>query len=92
MEKYTVEFDTGEEIEVEENQTILDACIEQGISHECSCRVGMCLSCIGKIVEGEVRQPGARGLNNKDRNEYVLTCMARPKSDLVIEKGEYPMV
>ena len=41
MTEYTVEFvGTGEEITVSDKQTILNACIEEGIAQEYSCRVG----------------------------------------------------
>ena len=91
MPTHTVEFvGTGETIEVAETETVLDAAIREGISQEYSCRVGMCLACSAKIVEGEVTQPAARGLTDSEREEYALTCMARPQSDLKIERGKYP--
>lgn len=91
VDTYTVEFvNTDETVEVSERETILDACIDAGIAQEYSCRVGMCLACVARIVEGEVRQPGARGLSDQERRDYVLTCMARAASDLVLERGVYP--
>ncbi len=49
MTEYTVEFvGTGESIKVSDKQTILKACIEEGIAQEYSCRVGMCLACSAK--------------------------------------------
>lgn len=88
---YLVEFvNTDESVEVGERQTILDACIEAGVAQEYSCRVGMCLACVARLVEGEVKQPGARGLSEVEKQNYVLTCMARPSSDLVLERGVYP--
>ncbi|MFP4631955.1 MAG: 2Fe-2S iron-sulfur cluster-binding protein [Halobacteriota archaeon] len=91
MTEHTVKLlGVDEEVTVAENQTILNACIQHGVAQEYSCRVGMCLACIARLVEGEVEQPGARGLSPADRERYVLTCMARPKSDLVIDPGVYP--
>jgi len=91
MSEYTVEFvGTGEEITVSGKETILSRCLEEGIAQEYSCRVGMCLACSAKILEGEVTQPAARGLTEEEREEYALTCMARPQSDLRIDRGEYP--
>ena len=91
MTEYTVEFvGTGERITVSDTETVLSRCIEEGIAQEYSCRVGMCLACSAKIVEGEVTQPAARGLTAKERSEYALTCMARPESDLVLDRGRYP--
>jgi ferredoxin len=91
MTEYTVEFvGTGESIQVSDKQTILKACIEEGIAQEYSCRVGMCLACSAEILEGEVTQPAARGLTDEEREGYALTCMARPQSDLKLERGVYP--
>ncbi|MFW6018097.1 MAG: 2Fe-2S iron-sulfur cluster-binding protein [Halapricum sp.] len=91
MSEHTVEFvGTGETVTVSEKETILDRCIEEGIAQEYSCRVGMCLACSAKIVDGEVTQPAARGLTEDEREEYALTCMARPQSDLKLRRGEYP--
>ncbi len=91
MTEYTVEFvGTGEEITVSDKETILSRCLEAGIAQEYSCRVGMCLACSAEIVEGEVVQPAARGLTDEERERYALTCMARPASDLKLDRGEYP--
>jgi ferredoxin len=91
MTDYTVTFvGTGEEITVSEKETILSRCIEEGIAQEYSCRVGMCLACSAEIIEGEVTQPAARGLTELERENYALTCMARPASDLKLDRGEYP--
>jgi ferredoxin len=91
MTEYTVEFvGSGETITVSDKETILSRCIEEGIAQEFSCRVGMCLACSAKIVEGDVTQPAARGLTDEEKEEYALTCMARPQSDLRIDRGKYP--
>lgn len=93
MTEYTVEFvGTDETITVSDTQTILSRCIEEGIAQEYSCRVGMCLACSAEIVEGEVEQPvaTARGLTEEEGESYALTCMARPLSDLKLDRGKYP--
>ena len=90
-ETYTVEFvGSDDTVKVSEKQTVLNACIEAGVVHEYSCRVGTCLACVARLVEGEVEQPGSRGLSEAEREGYVLTCMARPRSDLVLERDSYP--
>jgi len=90
-DEHTVEFvGTGETIEVSERETILRRCIDEGIAQEYSCRVGMCLACTAEILEGEVTQPASRGLTEAERERYALTCMARPQSDLVLDRGKYP--
>ena len=91
MTDHVVEFvSTGESITVSEKETILSRCIEEGIAQEYSCRVGMCLACSAEIVEGEVTQPAARGLSEAEAERYALTCMARPLSDLRLDRGKYP--
>ncbi|MGZ0748611.1 2Fe-2S iron-sulfur cluster-binding protein [Haloparvum sp. AD34] len=93
MTEFTVEFvGTGEEIQVTVKENILSRCIEEGIAQEYSCRVGMCLACCAEVVEGEVNQPAAtaRGLTEEEGENYVLTCMAQPQSDLKLDRGKYP--
>ena len=91
MTEYTVEFvGTGETITCSEKETILSRCLEEGIAQEYSCRVGMCLACSAEILEGDVTQPAARGLTEAEAERYALTCMARPQSDLKLERGKYP--
>ena len=91
MTEYTVEFvGTGESITCSDTETILSRCLEEGITQEYSCRVGMCLACSAEILEGEVTQPAARGLTEAEAERYALTCMARPQSDLKLERGKYP--
>ncbi|PSP99454.1 (2Fe-2S)-binding protein [Halobacteriales archaeon QS_4_70_19] len=93
MTEYTVEFvGTGETITCSDKETILKRCIEEGIAQEYSCRVGMCLACSAEIVEGDVEQTVAvrRGLTEEEAEDYALTCMARPLSDLKLERGKYP--
>jgi ferredoxin len=93
MADYDVEFvGTGETITVSDTETILKRCIEEGIAQEFSCRVGMCLACSAEILEGEVEQSVAvaRGIAESEAEQYALTCMARPTSDLKLERGKYP--
>ncbi|APX95521.1 2Fe-2S iron-sulfur cluster-binding protein [Natronorubrum daqingense] len=91
MTEYTIEFvGTGETITCSDTETILSRCLEEGIAQEYSCRVGMCLACSAEILEGEVVQPAARGFTEAEAENYALTCMARPQSDLKLERGVYP--
>jgi len=46
------------------------------------------ITCAAKLVEGKVRQPGASALNKRQSKAgYVLLCVARPKTDCIIEEG-----
>jgi phenol hydroxylase P5 protein len=79
---------TGDVVEVEEGQTILDASLRQGVWLPFACGHGTCATCKCQLLEGDVDIGNASpfALMDMERDEgKILACCAIPESDLVIE-------
>jgi len=79
---------TGDVIEVDEGQTILDAALRQGVWLPFACGHGTCATCKCQVTDGDVDLGNASpfALMDLERDEgKILVCCATPESDLVIE-------
>lgn len=92
-EVYEVEFvDEGQTIEVPADKPVLEAAEEAGLDLPYQCRMGVCGVCSAlRVVDGEVEQTEGMFLSDSEKEEgYVLTCVARPRSDLRLESNSGP--
>lgn len=86
---YTVTVEpTGEQIEVEEGQTILQAALRQGVWIPFACGHGLCATCKVTVLDGdvEVGEASPFALMDSERDDgKVLACCATVESDVTIE-------
>ncbi|WP_303288404.1 phenol 2-monooxygenase domain-containing protein [Marinobacter sp. SS8-8] len=78
----------GEQIEVEDGQTILQAALRQGVWLPFACGHGTCATCKVQVLEGDVEVGDASpfALMDIERDEgKVLACCATVESDVTIE-------
>ncbi len=72
---------------VQDNETILEAALRCGYFFPHRCLLGVCKTCCGKLISGEIDYAGREILGltlDEQKAGYVLFCQARPKTDLII--------
>ncbi len=82
---------SGHTFPIEEEELVLDAALNQGISFPYGCRSGVCGTCFGKVLSGEIFYPDGipMGISEDDHEKgEALFCQAVAKSDLHIEVAE----
>jgi propane monooxygenase reductase subunit len=82
----------GIEMEVDEDETILDAAFRQGLMLMHGCKEGQCAACKSFLIEGEVDLDKYSTFALPDFEEqegYTLLCRAHAMSDVEIELINY---
>ena len=82
---------SGHRFEVADGVNVLQAGLDAGYELPYSCRDGVCRTCRGTVVEGNVDygKVNPAYLSDADKAKgYALLCQAKPLSDLVIEVKE----
>ena len=89
MTRYTITVaPLGREIECDEDQTILEACLRQGVNLPHACTHGTCGTCKVEVLDGDVDhgEASAFALLDSERDEgKTLICTAKPQGDVTIE-------
>jgi ferredoxin len=76
---------SGKTIEVAENEGILGAGLQAGVSLAFDCRKGRCKTCMVR-VDGIIDQSDAWLISNEELAEgYALICVGKPRSDLRVD-------
>ncbi len=78
----------GEEIDCDEEESVLDAAFRHGYNLVYGCREGQCSACKAYLLEGEVvlKPYSTFALSeSEESNGYTLLCRAMPEEDLVVE-------
>lgn len=79
----------GIEFPCEPARSVLDGALAAGYEIPYSCRSGICGSCRGRVVSGEVQGGLGGGLTaEEERSGHVLLCQAHPCSDVSLEVRE----
>ena len=80
----------GLQFDVEGDKTLLEAAEMSRVELPSSCRNGTCRTCMCKLVSGtvdyNVEWPGL--LPEEKAEGYVLPCVARPTSNVVLEQPD----
>jgi CDP-4-dehydro-6-deoxyglucose reductase len=76
---------SGHEFQIEEEESLLDAALRQGINLPYGCRNGFCGDCRSALLEGQVHYPdGIPEAIQGQTDEACLTCQAKAQGDLTI--------
>ncbi|WP_310613086.1 2Fe-2S iron-sulfur cluster-binding protein [Limnohabitans sp.] len=88
---FTVKVEPADlQYDVEGDLTLLEAAEMSRIELPSSCRNGTCRTCVCRLVSGEVTYTiDWPGLSAEEKTEgYVLPCVARPTSNVVLEQTQ----
>ncbi len=92
---------SGRHFDVQRDETLLAAAIQQGVGLPYGCRDGACGSCKSRLVSGQVVHGTHQGKALSEAEQaagLILTCCAKPLSDCVVEArsvpgaGEFPVL
>jgi ferredoxin len=77
------------EVSVDQHSTILDALMKYNLYVKKACINGACGICLMKLTAGNIDYDGRipRGLNNQEvKQGYILPCIAKCKSNIILQK------
>lgn len=85
IEHHSTTFLFLKTLHVPAGETIADVAVENGLDVKISCTRGACLSCCGKVIEGEVEMAQQVTLSTDHVQQgYTLLCCSTPRSNCVV--------
>jgi ferredoxin-NADP reductase/predicted pyridoxine 5'-phosphate oxidase superfamily flavin-nucleotide-binding protein len=76
---------SGKQIEVQADQSILDAILDAGIEAAYSCRTGSCKTCAVKLLEGKPdHRDAALSTVEHERDQLFCPCVSRAQGDKLV--------
>ncbi|MGF1600859.1 MAG: 2Fe-2S iron-sulfur cluster-binding protein [Thermosynechococcaceae cyanobacterium] len=72
-------------VQVSADEYIYDAAAAQNIDIPVSCCAGVCVTCAGKLIEGDIEQDHDFLRPEELEAGFVLICRASPRSNCVIQ-------
>ncbi len=84
--KLTVVLDGKQhEMALSQDEHVLDAALNAGLDLPYSCKAGVCCTCRGKVLQGEVAMDKNYTLEADEMAQgYVLTCQAKALTDKIV--------
>lgn len=77
---------SGKSVQLQLDETLLEAAERCGVEIDYSCRVGLCGVCTVKLLQGEVSMEVEDGLVPEDREAgMVLACQAKSTGDVSVD-------
>ena len=82
----TIIIDGGaREVEVAGGQSVLEAALGASIDAPYACKAGVCSTCRGKLLEGEVEMEANHALEDYEvERGYILTCQSYPRTAKIV--------
>ena len=71
-------------ISVPEDQYIFDVAEADGFSLSASCRAGKCITCAGKVLEGQIENESVFLKKEEEQEGFMLLCCSYARSDCTI--------
>lgn len=76
----------GKNYQCDDEETVLDAFLRQGVNIPFSCRSGICQTCMLRAVKSAVPESAQKGLRHYLKEKgYFLPCKCKPGNDLEME-------